>query len=98
MSGIELVAGVIAAFFAFGIVAGVLAVIAMSRLRDHRQRGERRRSGEYDSNQTQPIGWTPHAVPRQPSGPDWENRPGWTQPPGSDEHNDLQPPWPGRRG
>jgi hypothetical protein len=36
VSGIELVAGVIAAFFAFGIVAGVLAVIALSALRSHR--------------------------------------------------------------
>jgi hypothetical protein len=56
MSGIELVAGVIAAFFAFGIVAGVLAVIALSALRGHRARGERRRRfGEYDPTQTQPI-------------------------------------------
>jgi hypothetical protein len=37
VSGIELVAGVITAFFAFGIVAGVLAVIALSALRRHRQ-------------------------------------------------------------
>lgn len=60
MSGSELVAGVIAAFFAFGIVAGGLAVIALSALRGHRARGERRRGfGEYDPNRTQPIGWTP---------------------------------------
>ena len=91
MSGIELVAGVIAAFFAFGIVAGALAVIALSALRGHRARGERhRRSGEYD--------WSRPAVPRQPSAPDWEDRPGWTKPSGSDESDDLRPPWPGRRG
>ena len=60
MSGIELVAGVIAAFFAFGIAAGVLAVIALSALRGHRARGERHRgSGEYDPNRTRPIGRIP---------------------------------------
>jgi hypothetical protein len=49
VSGVELVAGVIAAFFAFGIVAGVLAVIALSALRGHRARDGRRRCfGEYD--------------------------------------------------
>ena len=48
VSGFELVAGVIAAFFAFGIVAGVLGVIALSAMRGHRARGERHRgSGEY---------------------------------------------------
>ena len=60
MSGIELVAGVIAAFFAFGIVAGVLAVIALSALRGHRARGERNRGfGEYDPNQIQTINMPP---------------------------------------
>jgi hypothetical protein len=60
VSGIELVAGVIAAFFAFGIAAGVLAVIALSALRGHRARGgQRRGSGEYDPNRTRPIGWIP---------------------------------------
>jgi hypothetical protein len=99
VSDIELVAGVIAAFFAFGIVAGVLAVIALSALRSHRNRGGRRRgSGEYDPNQTQPADWTRTAVPRQPSAPDWEDRPGWSKPPGFDESGDIRPPWPGRRG
>jgi hypothetical protein len=93
MSGIELVAGVIAAFFAFGIVAGALAVIALSALRRHRTRdARRRRFGEYDPNQTQQIDWTRRAVPRQPGAYDWEDRPG------SDESDDLRPPWPGRRG
>jgi hypothetical protein len=60
VSGIELVAGVIAAFFTFGIVAGVLAVIALSALRGHRARGERHRGfGEYDPNRTRPTGWIP---------------------------------------
>jgi hypothetical protein len=96
MSGFELVAGVIAAFFAVGIVAGMLAVIALSTPRGRRGRGGRRRG--YDPNQTQPIDWTPPTVPRQPSGPDWEDRPDWTQPPGPDESDDIPPPWPGRRG
>jgi hypothetical protein len=64
VSGIELVAGVIAAFFAFGIVAGVLAVIALSALRGHRARGERHRGfGEHDPDRTRPIGWIP---PKRP--------------------------------
>ena len=42
MSGVELVAGVTAAFFAFGIMAGVLAVIALSAVRGHRMREEKR--------------------------------------------------------
>jgi hypothetical protein len=98
VSGIELVAGAIAAFFAFGIVAGVLAVIALSALRSHRTRGGRRGFGEYDPNQTQPVDWTRTAVPRQPSAADREDRPGWAKPPGSDESDDIRPPWPGRRG
>ena len=74
MSGIELVAGVIAAFFAFGIVAGVLAVIALSALRGHRARGERHRGfGEYDPNQTRPIDLTPRNRPDE----DDDLRPPW---------------------
>jgi hypothetical protein len=99
MSGVELVAGVIAAFFAFGIVAGVLAVIALSALRGHRARGgRRRRFGQDDPNQTLSVDWARPAVPRQPSAPDWEDRPGWTRPPGSGKSDDIPPPWPGRRG
>ncbi len=57
MSGIELVAGVIVAFFAFGIGAGVLTVIALSALRGHRARERHRGFGEYDPSRTQPIDW-----------------------------------------
>ena len=99
MSGVELVAGVVVAFFAFGIVAGVLAVIALSAFRGHRARGGRRRGfGEYDPKQTQPGDWTPSGIPRQPGGPDWEDRPGWSPPPGPDDSDDISPRWPGRRG
>jgi len=78
VSGIELVAGVIAAFFAFGIAAGVLAVIALSALRGHRARGERRRgSGDYDPNRTRPIGWIPPDGPGQGDlPPPWPGRRG----------------------
>lgn len=37
MSGFELVAGVVAAFFAFGIMTGALAVIALSAIRRRRK-------------------------------------------------------------
>lgn len=40
MSGVELVAGIIAAFFAFGIAAGALAVIALSAVRRYRERDD----------------------------------------------------------
>ena len=79
MSGIELVAGVIAAFFAFGIVAGVLAVIALSALRGHRARGERHRGfGEYDPNQTQVIDLRPPDDPDEGDDlpPPWPGRRG----------------------
>lgn len=99
MSGIELVAGVVAAFFAFGIAAGVLGVTALSAVRSHRENEDRRRrAGRYDLDQTAVIDWTSHQGPRRPGGPDWEDRPGWEEPPGADHRNDLPPPWPGRRG
>lgn len=79
MSGIGLVAGVITAFFAFGIVAGVLAVIALSALRGHRAPGERHRGfGEYVPNQTQPIDLRPPADPAESDDlpPPWPGRRG----------------------
>ncbi len=79
MSGVELVAAVIAAFFAFGIVAGVLAVIALSALRGRRARGERHRGfGEYDPNRTRPIGWIRPDGPGKGDGlpPPWPGRRG----------------------
>ena len=79
MSGIELVAGVIAAFFAFGIVAGVLAVIALSALRGHRARGDRHRGfGEYDPNQAQPVDLSPRDSPDEGDDlpPPWPGRRG----------------------
>lgn len=84
MSGIELVAAIVAAFFAFGIAAGVLGVMALSAMRGHRENEDsRRRASNYDLD--------------QPGAIDWEDRPGWAEPPGPDD-GDLPPPWPGRRG
>ena len=65
MTGLEFVAGVIAAFFVIGIVVGVIAVIAMSALRSDwgrlggRARRLRRGAGP-------PLG----------GGPGWEEPPG----------------------
>ena len=96
MSGVELVAGVTAAFFAFGIMAGVLAVIALSAMRGHRMReGKRHRFGRYGRDQTEPIDWTRSAGPGRPRGPDWEDRPGWEEQPGPDDDDDTSPRWPG---
>jgi hypothetical protein len=41
VSGFGLVAGVVALFFACGILTGVLGVMALSAIRDHRGRAER---------------------------------------------------------
>ena len=95
MRGIELVAGVIAAFFAFGIAAGVLGVMALSARRTRREDEDRR---GYDLDQTAAIDWTGQDRPGpHRHGGHWEDRPGWEEPPGPDE-GDLPPRWPGRRG
>jgi hypothetical protein len=90
--GFGLVAGVVALFFAAGILTGVLGVMALSAMRDHRGRGARRRDA---TRRAETLDWD---RPRWPAVPDREERPGWTKPSGSDESDDLQPPWPGRRG
>jgi hypothetical protein len=108
VSGIELVAGTITAFFAFGIVVGVLAVIALSAMRGHRERTvQRRRVSLNHPDRTDTIDW--HRPPSQgrPSGPDWEDRPGWQdwqdwqdwrERRGPADDDEMPPPaWPGRR-
>jgi len=95
MSGFWLVAGVVALFFACGVLTGVLGVMALSAMRGHRRRrGRRPDASRYTRDQADTLDWT---WQRRPSGPDWEDRPDWTEPPGSEE-SDLRPPWPGRRG
>jgi hypothetical protein len=66
VSGVELLAGIVAAFFASGIVMGVLAVIALSAMRGHRKRANRRRRSDRP-------GW------EDPPGPDGndDNPPRW---------------------
>ena len=76
MSAVELVAGIVAAFFVIGIVVGVIAVIAMSAIRTDRTRRRnrpsslRRRTGGSRGDRT---GW------EEPPGPDDEDddRPRW---------------------
>ena len=96
MSGLEVVAGVVALFFACGIVTGVLGVMALSAMRDHRGRAAPRRHAQ---DRADTLEWT---WPRRPSGPDWEDRPGWhdwREQLGPDDGDDKPPPpWPGRRG
>jgi len=92
VSGFGLVAGVVALFFACGIVTGVLAVMSLSAMRGHRRRRGRRRNAQEKADT---LDWT---WPRRPSGPDWEDRPGWDERRGSDEIDESLPPWPGRRG
>ena len=94
MSGFGLVAGVVALFFACGVLTGVLGVMALSAMRGHR-RGRRTDASRYARDQADTLDWT---WQRRPKGPDWEDRSGWSEPPGSDESDDLRPPWPGRRG
>lgn len=87
MSGFELVAGVIVAFFVIGIGVGVIVMIALSALRFRRAfEGTVRRRGQY-----RPLGW-------RDEGTDWRQPPG----PGLyDEYEDDEsggdpPRWPGR--
>jgi len=91
VSGFWIVAGVVALFFAAGIVTGVLGVMALSAMRDHRGRGERRRDATPQANS---IGWN---RPRWPAGPDWEDRAGWEGQVRPDEIGEPPPAWPGGR-
>lgn len=79
MSGFGIVAGLFALFFACGILTGVLGVMALSALRGHRGRGERRRNFEdYDLGRTKPFDWNRAANPGQGDGPPppWPGRRG----------------------
>jgi len=72
VTGFGVVAGVVALFFALGIVTGVLAVMALSAMRGHRAYGERRRNfGDDDLGRT--IDWSRPANPGQ----DDDLRPPW---------------------
>jgi hypothetical protein len=88
--GLEVVAGVIAAFFAIGIGIGVLLVVVMPVLR--RRRGTRATGRENDDRQRYglPPGY----------GDDDDYSPGWQEPPRPDapDAGEGPPHWPGRRG
>jgi hypothetical protein len=86
VTGFELMAGVVALFFAAGILTGVLGVLALSAMRDHRGHGARRRAETLDWDR-----------PRWPAGPDWEDRPGREQQRHPDEIGEAPPTWPGGR-
>ena len=91
MTGFGLVAGVAALFFAAGILTGVLGVLALSAMRNHGGRGERRR---YATRRADSLDWD---RPRWPAGPDREDRPGWEEQRRPDEIGEPPPSWPGGR-
>jgi hypothetical protein len=95
VSGFWVVAGVAALFFACGILTGVLGVMALSAMRDHRRHQRRHpNTSQYARNKVDTLDWT---WPRRTSGPDWEDRPGWEEQRRSDEIGESPPPWPGGR-
>jgi hypothetical protein len=79
VNGFELVAGVIIGFFGFGMMLGVLAVIALGRL-DYRPRRRYRRLGRYGAERTDPpgqVGWEEPPDPADNEGPPrWPGRRG----------------------
>jgi hypothetical protein len=83
VSGFEVVASVIAAFFFIGIGVGVLLVIALPALRRHRGAREIGWDGDYRRH-------------GPPPGYRDNNGPGWEEPPGPDD-GDNSPRWPRRR-
>jgi hypothetical protein len=92
MSGFWIVAGIVALFFAAGILTGVLGVMALSAMRGHRGRGARRRDAMRRADS---IDWS---RPRWPGGPDGDDRPGWEGQARPDEIGEPPPLWPdGRR-
>jgi hypothetical protein len=86
-----LVACIVALFFVAGILAGVLGVMALSAMRDHRGHGARRR---HAMRPAETPDWD---RPRWPAGPDWEDRPGWEEQRRPDEIGEPPPSWPGGR-
>ena len=94
MSGFGVVAGVVALFFACGILLGVLGVMALSAMRTHPRAPRRRYRSRYAVLRAEDMART---RPRRPSGPDWEDRPGWHEDRHPDEIGGPPPTWPGDR-
>ena len=86
MRGLEVAAGVIAAFFVIGIGIGVLLVVAMPA---RRRRGGSQAIGRENDDRRR------YGLP--PGYGDNDGGPGRQQPPGPDD-GDGPPRWPGRRG
>jgi hypothetical protein len=84
-------AGVVALFFVAGILTGVVGVMALSAMRDHGGRGERRRDA---TRRADSLDWD---RPRWPAGPGWEDRPGREEQRYPDEIGGPPPQWPGGR-
>ena len=91
MTGFGLVAGVVALFFVAGILTGVLGVMALSAMRDHRGRGARRRDA---TRRAETLDWN---RPRWPAGPDREDRRSGEERRRPDEIGEPPPVWPGGR-
>jgi hypothetical protein len=85
MTGFELVAIVIAAFFVVGIGVGVLLVVALPALQRRLGTGDIGRGDPYRRRYGLPPGYGDSGGP------------GWLEPPGADD-DDSPPTWPGRRG
>jgi hypothetical protein len=94
VSGFGVVAGVVALFFACGILMGVLGVMALPAIRTHGRAPRRRYPRRYAVLRAENVDRT---WPRRPSGPDREDRPGWEGQRRPDEIGEPPPPWPGGR-
>jgi hypothetical protein len=87
VSGFEIVAGIIAAFFVIGIGVGVIVMIALSALRYRRAV----RDDDWRSRRHRPLG-------RRDAGTDWRepSGPGRYDEYEGDEDDDGPHRWPGR--
>jgi hypothetical protein len=86
VSGIGLVAGIIAAFFIIGIGVGVIAMIALSALKHQRVT----RGDDWSAGRRRGLGQTADGVGwQEPPGPDDHDD-------GDDGYGDRPTRWPGR--
>lgn len=80
MSDFGFVAGVTGLFFLFGVVFGVLAVIAASALRADTERGTRKRASRAHDDSGHGAGWPASGWP---GGWTDTTETGWEEPPGA---------------
>lgn len=93
MSGFGVVVGVVALFFACGILMGALGVMALSAMRTGGRAPRRRNPRRYVVLREN----VDRTWPRRPAGPDWEDRRGWGEQRRPDEIGEPPAPWPGGR-